>query len=58
MARIGAAIMLSAVVVVTMLIDALSPDYTVDPAVLAIAVTAICTLLGVEFIDTVRKGRK
>ena len=56
MARIGAAIALSATMVVMLVIDALSTEYEVEPAVLVIIVTAVCTLLGVEFVNTVRRG--
>ena len=58
MARIGAAVALTVVVVVTVLIDAISPDYNVDPSILAIMATAICTLLGVEFIQAIQEGRQ
>lgn len=59
MARIGAALALTGVLVLMLLMDVLVPDYDVDPAVLVVMVTAICTLLGVEFVDVIHgKGQK
>jgi hypothetical protein len=57
MARIGAALALTATGVGMLLIDAASPGYQVDTALFAIIASAICVLLGIEGIELMRKGR-
>ena len=56
-ARIGAATALAAVVVFLSVMDALSPDYALDPIVLASMLTTMLYLLGVEAINLIRGGR-
>jgi hypothetical protein len=53
MARIGAAAALTGVVCVLLVLDALLPDYDLDPVQLVVIVSAIVTLLGLEARDLV-----
>jgi hypothetical protein len=56
-ARIGTAFGLTAVLIVLMVLDALSADYSLDTVQLVVLVGAILTLLGLEARDMVRVGR-
>ena len=48
MARIGAALAITSIVVVLVFLDAIVPSYTISPTVLVVLVSAILGLLGVE----------
>ena len=55
-ARIGAALALTGVVVIVVLVDAVNPAYTVDSVVLFALLGAIATLLGIEGLSWIRGG--
>lgn len=55
-ARVGAAGALTAVTVVLLVLDALLPDYDVDPMVLGLLLGSIGALLGVDALDLVRRS--
>ena len=48
-ARIGAAIALTATLIVLLVLDVVVPGYDVDPLVVGTLVTTIATLLGIEY---------
>ena len=53
-ARIGAAIALTATLIVLLVLDVVVPGYDVDPLVVGTLVTTIATLLGIEAGSLVR----